>query len=575
MPTFTAQLRDLETLAGKTLRPEALDDILAYAKAEGKGFDPATGEVRIEGLDTNRPDLWCVEGVARQVRPFAGGEPRAYRFWTRAGEAGRVRKGREIAVDPKLREIRPYVGAFTARGVRVDEDALVGMIQTQEKICENYGRKRRAVAIGIYNASRIRFPVRYRAVDPHEVSFVPLGMEEELDLEAILERHPKGADYRYILTGLPLYPILMDSRGTVLSFPPIINSRALGEVMVGDDFLFVEATGPDIRQVALSLNILAANFADRGMRIEPVRTVLPYDSPFGREVVIPCDFAEPIDLDVAEVCRTLGRDLAAAEVRRILAACGCRVQGRGGRLRVATPPYRDDYMHARDPIEDIAIAIGYNEFEPILPSTFTVGKLHRLTLYADRVREIFAGFGLEEIFSNLLLGRPEIRDRLRIEAPAVSIDNVMSESYAVVRDRVLPSLLRVEAASSKAAYPHRLFEVGEVAIPDPAADHGSRTEEHAAVILAEPEAGFSQAHAILDRLLYFLVRPYELRRIELPFTIEGRAAEIVCAGRPIGIIGEVHPEVLERFGIAMPCAFFEVGLNSLLDAPAVDDAARG
>ena len=66
------------------------------------------------------------------------------------------------------------------------------------------------------------------------------------------------------------FRVLRDREGQVLSFPPIINSREIGEVQVGDSELFVEVTGTDLAMVVLALNIFAANLADRGATIAPV-----------------------------------------------------------------------------------------------------------------------------------------------------------------------------------------------------------------------------------------------------------------------------------------------------------------
>ena len=46
---------------------EKLDDILSYVKAEVKGFDEKENSVTIEYKDTNRPDLWSVEGLSRAL----------------------------------------------------------------------------------------------------------------------------------------------------------------------------------------------------------------------------------------------------------------------------------------------------------------------------------------------------------------------------------------------------------------------------------------------------------------------------------------------------------------------------
>jgi phenylalanyl-tRNA synthetase beta chain len=396
-----------------------------------------------------------------------------------------------------------------------------------------------------------------------------------MTLDRIMAEHPKGKEYGQLVAGLPACPILADAEGAVLSFPPVINSRETGEVVVGDDHLFVEATGPDMRQLLLAMNIMAANFADRGWVVEPVLTRLPYDSEFGREVTAPCMINEPLTVntgtfsvavgdafsfeEIAAGLRRYGVDVAEAE------APSGRKSGSGPLISAACPPWRDDYLHPMDVVEDFAISRGFDSFDPVMPSQFTVGKLKPVTLFIDRVRSHMTGLGFEEIFSNILSNRETEREKMGIpDDPIITIDNVMSETYSVLRSDVLPSLLRVEAGSSKALYPHRLFEAGEVCAPDPRADGGSRTENRVAALWASAGTGFSEIHSVLDMLLYFLVKPYSLRPAGFPFYFEGRAGEVLVDGGVAGHIGEVHPAVLTRFGITMPCAAFEISLDALL-----------
>jgi phenylalanyl-tRNA synthetase beta chain len=121
------------------------------------------------------------------------------------------------------------------------------MIQSQDKLSEIFGRKRTTVSIGIYELDRIAFPVDYRLADPASISFIPLGMEEKLTLGEILERHPKGIAYGNIVKPFPQYPVLTDSMGRTLSFPPIINSREIGEVKARTRNVLIEVTGTDMR----------------------------------------------------------------------------------------------------------------------------------------------------------------------------------------------------------------------------------------------------------------------------------------------------------------------------------------
>ena len=124
-------------------------------------------------------------------------------------------------------------------------------------------------------------------------------------------------------------------------------------------------------------------------------------------------------------------------------------------------------------VEDYATSRGYDSFEPVMPQQSTV-VLSRLELLSDTIRGHLVGSGFQEIMSNILCSREELEDSLQPEEQLVEVDNVMSLAYSVLRHRVIPSLLNVEAVSSKAFYPHRTFEAGEVAVFDQSAIMGSR-----------------------------------------------------------------------------------------------------
>jgi len=208
MPTITSRLADVTGLIGKQMGLDEFEQALCLAKAELKGYDVDTDEVRIELSDTNRPDLWCSEGVARQIRAGLFGNLPDYVY---EGD-----NCPQVEVDPHLEAIRPFVAAFIAKGPAVDARFLEQMIQTQEMLCENYGRKRRNVAMGIYDASKLDFPIRYIAVSPEDRSFVPLDFDVPMNLAEILDKHPKGQEYGHILSEHASFPLLVDSADKVL-----------------------------------------------------------------------------------------------------------------------------------------------------------------------------------------------------------------------------------------------------------------------------------------------------------------------------------------------------------------------
>lgn len=562
MPTIDIKKKDLDRLIRTKVAVSDLERHLMLAKAELKDYNPDTDDLKIELSDSNRPDLWSAEGVARQIRIALAGKPEAYPFF-RHGKKGI----RRISVSRDMKSVRPFIAACTARGIAMNEEILVQMIQSQDKLSEIFGRKRTTVSIGIYELDRITFPVEYKLVDPHDqkIAFTPLGMEQKMTLAEIIERHPKGISYGGIVKSYPKWPILMDSKGMVLSFPPIINSREIGEVKPSTKNVLIEVTGTDLGMVTLTLNILAISLYDRGAVIEPLEVEYPYKTELGRQAVFPVDISREITIKLADFARLLGEDVPLADVRRRLAAYGYKVTAGRGAIKVTVPPYRDDIMHPVDVIEDYAVSRGYDSFTPIMPSEFTVGAISDIEQLSDTVRTHMVGAGFQEIMSNILGAREDMDDILAEGERLVEVANPMSLAYSVLRNRVIPSLLRVESASSKAFYPHRIFEVGEVAILDHDHIMGSRTELNLGVLVSHPAANFSEAHSYLDVLLYYLGIDYMLEVSESPIFMHGRCGKVVSNGVELGFVGEVRPEVLERREITMPCAAFEINLDRILD----------
>jgi phenylalanyl-tRNA synthetase beta chain len=569
MPTISIFKADLESLLDsepkmRAISIEDLEDWLMLVKGELKGHNQDTGELRVELQDSNRPDLWCCEGIARQIRIKRKGKLTPYPFLAKKAKAPL-----RLIVAPGMEQVRPYVAACAARGYRVTEEGLAQLIQTQEKLADIFGHKRKTVSIGLYQLQKIQFPVAYELVKPDDARFTPLGMETVMTLSEILMVHPKGLEHGHILAGQSRLPILRDARNQPLSFPPIINSREIGEVRVGDDQLFVEVTGTDLPMVVLTLNIFAANLADRGATIEPVEVQYPKKTSLGQRVVTPQDLGKPRTIKLDTIERALGQELSEKTVKQALETYGYEVSVRKGSVKAKLPLYRQDLLHAMDVVEDVAMSRGYGSFAPEMPAQFTVGSLSRIEQTSDRARELMVGLGFQEIISNILGSPEQYRDAMRLAetewGQMVEVENVMSLSFSCLRQWMVPSLLRVEAASNRAFYPHRLFEAGDVAIPDAAHELGSRTETVLGAMIAHAAAHFSEIHSCLDVLMYHVGKEYSLEPVQHPSFLEGRAGRILVAGRPVGVIGEVHPEVLERWQIAVPVVAFDVNLSQLTD----------
>jgi phenylalanyl-tRNA synthetase beta chain len=579
---------------------EAFEDALTCAKAEldsdpwsaeGDKIPLAERTLKIELNDTNRPDLWATAGCARQLRLHRGGRRPEYPFFSYPGDFRKA--DHKVLVEAGVRGVRPYLAGFIAAGKAVTDAALRDMIQTQEKLAWNFGRKRRTISMGLYRIAAIRWPITYKAVDPDGVSFIPLQWDTPLTLREILKQHPKGREYAFIQEREPLHPLLVDAQGAVLSYPPIINSADLGAVQVGDTDLFVELTGTDQSSVTLAASIMACDLADQGYTIEPVELEYAYDTPFtraagtGNRLTTPYYFQEPVFCSLARIEKFLGEKLDAGVCIAALERMGCKAEramswekgaeGSGQAelegIRVWPPEYRNDFLHAADVAEDVMIGRGLGSFKPARPRDFTVGRLTPITLFSRKVKEILVGMGYQEMIYNYLGSRKDLVENMRGEGSRIiKIANPMTENYEYVRDGVLASLLMSESVSGHSAYPHRIFEIGKVAYRNPEENYGTSTRQYAGFLHADKDAGFNTAAGQLQTLFYYIGRDYEVdedagsfvEKTADPRFIPGRAALIRYQGKAAGVFGELHPEVLENWGITVPCTAAEIDLDVLL-----------
>ena len=565
MPKIDAPENIFYSLLGRKMSDEELVDIFPVAKAELDGHDTGDKVIKIELNDTNRPDLWSPAGVARALRSYQTGVVPEYDFLSSMNE-DKDSEGRMVIDDESAIGIRDYSIGFAAKGKTVDNDLLVNLIQSQEKLCTNFGRKRKTIAMGIYRKEMIKFPVHYAAVDPDKTRFVPLGMTEELSLREICEKHPKGREYGHIVSSFPRFPYLFDDNGDTLSFPPVINSARIGAVEVGDSDFFIELSGPILDDLLLAANILACDMADMGFTIQPVKVRFAKDTPYGREITVPYYFQSGAEAELSLIEKKLGLPISGEEAVKALARMGVKATVDGSKVRIQCPAWRNDFLHPVDVVEDVMIGYGLDKFEPVLPHDFTIGRISPVEEFSRKVKGILVGLGFQEMMYNYLGSRREYVENMHVsDEKCVFIANPMSENYEVIRPSVLPCLLESESVSGHAVYPHNIFEVGKITIKDDSDNSGTVTKDSLGFLSSNVHIGYNEAASYVNTIMYFLRKEYTLGEVEGDERfIPGRAARIIYDGNAVGIFGEVHPQVLESWGCSMPAIMCEIDLDALM-----------
>ncbi|MBI4173931.1 MAG: phenylalanine--tRNA ligase subunit beta [Candidatus Aenigmarchaeota archaeon] len=530
----------LSRLVGRQLTDADIEQAIPML---GCPYEGKEGSKLFFEIFPNRPDLLSAEGFARALRSFFG-----------LGNAQVLHAGKgklTVTVDRSVAGIRPHIACAVTRGARLEADQISSLIQLQEKIDETMGRKRKKIAIGLHDLDKVEAPFTYTAVGPHQIKFVPLDLEESMTPARILAEHPKGVKYGHILEGAAIYPVILDRNRQVLSLPPIINGE-LTKVTEKTKNLFIDITGPQERPLHEALNIICMALAEAGCSIETVKIN-------GR--VSPDLAARSMLVDIKYANRLLGTSLSAKEFASLAQRMGLAY--RNG--TVAIPPYRNDIMHGMDVVEDIAIAYGYQNFVPILPAVPTAGGTLLDGRFVRLCSRLLEGSGFQQVVTMSLVNEEEAYAKMgRVpEKDACRMRNSVSSECTMFRTSLLPGVLKTFSQNKHNAYPQKIFEAGEVMVLDNQAETGATGSVKLAAGWSDGNAGYEKLAPIIDSLLANVGRGYKLVPAEHAGMINGRAARIV-AGTEVGVIGEVHPAVLEKWNLEKPAAVFEINLSALL-----------
>jgi len=542
MPTVRYEFEDILRLVGAT-RDEIFRTI-PHLKGEVK--QEAEEEVSIE-LESDRPDLLSLHGLSRAIRSYLGievGLPRCTRI--------SLKRAFEVEVEEV--RLRPVVSFAVAKGVPFDYKTIKIFMNLQELLHLTIGRDRRKMAIGVHDLDKITPPVGYTEASPESI-ITPLGFTEEMSLRDVLERHEKGIAYRHLLERDHTFPVFMDADG-IFSFPPVINSERT-RVTENTKNLFIEMTGTDERAINCAMAIIAADLVDMGATLEGIKmrfgtleTMVPKLSPLER----------PLDIDYAE--ETIGIELSDEEAKEMLARMGHDVEIlERRRFLVKMPPYRYDVLHQVDLIEDLAIAYGYENLTPELPPVATVGRRSGLSILESRIRTILTGLSFQEVLTFTLSNarlQCEMMNLGRAEG-LIELENPVNEELSCLRKWILPGLMNFLAQNKHSKYPQMIFEVGYVFQPGNG-ETATSTYRDVGGVLISSEVTFNDARAVVDALSRSMGWKLVLVSEDHPSFIKGRTAAIVHEDRKIGVVGELHPQILNNFELELPASGFEITL---------------
>ncbi|KAL7400316.1 hypothetical protein ABVT39_010109 [Epinephelus coioides] len=589
MPTVGVKRDLLFTALGRTYTDEEFDELcfefgleLDEITSEKEIISREQGDTKASGasdvilykidVPANRYDLLCLEGLVRGLQVFKN-KLEAPRYRRVSPVSGKLQR---LIITKETAAVRPHAVAAVLRNITFTQERYDSFIELQEKLHQNICRKRSLVAIGTHDLDTISGPFTYTAKPPGDICFKPLNQTKEYTATELMSLYKADSHlkhYLHIIEDKPVYPVIYDSNGIVLSMPPIINGDHT-KISIQTKNVFIECTATDLTKAKIVLDMMVTMFSEycsQPFTVEEAEVVYPD----GKTIKYPELAYRTEKLNGEFVNRKVGINESTEKIAQLLTKMCLRSKatGVGDEIEVEIPPTRPDVIHACDIMEDAAMAYGFNNITRTTPRTYTVASQFPLNKLTELLRQDLAAAGFTEALNFALCSIEDVADKLGkkiSETRAVHISNPKTAEFQVARTTLLPGLLKTIAANRKMPLPLKLFEISDVVLKDENKDVGARNSRRFCAVYYNKSPGFEVIHGLMDRVMQLLeVRPargdgYHIQAADDSTFFPGRCAEIFVRGKSVGRLGVLHPDVINRFELTMPCSAVEMDIEPFL-----------
>ncbi|AUH52133.1 phenylalanine--tRNA ligase subunit beta [Chromobacterium sp. ATCC 53434] len=278
-----------------------------------------------------------------------------------------------------------------------------------------------------------------------------------------------------------------------------------------------------------------------------------------------------VQLRVARVPKVLGVTLSSEEIGGILSRLGLAFTLENEIFTVQAPSFRFDIEIEEDLIEEVARVYGYNN----IPSDAPRSGMRMLTQPeekrpVDQLRHLLASRDYQEVVSYAFVDERWEHDFAGNDK-AIRLQNPIASQMSVMRSTLIGGLVDVLAGNINRKHPRvRLFEVARVFLRG---DDGFDQPEKVAGLAWGPRlpeqwgakaerVDFFDAKADVEALLHPVKAEY--RKAAHPAFHPGRCAEVLVDGKPVGVIGELHPQWVQAYDLINAPVLFELDLGGVV-----------
>ena len=274
-----------------------------------------------------------------------------------------------------------------------------------------------------------------------------------------------------------------------------------------------------------------------------------------------------IAVEYEKINALLGADIPARDMDAYLASLGFEVVGG----QAAVPSFRADVEGMADLAEEVARMYGYNRIPSSLSSGGAmVGSLTPRQKLKLEIQQMCRHAGYDEMLSYSFIS-PADYDRINLPEShplrgGIKLLNPLGEDRSVMRTTMLPSLLTMLAGNAAMRNPDaRLFELGLVFTPS----GDTLPREEPVVSLGAYGAGFDffdLKGAVESIVSLFFIKDIRFERLQFGTFHPGRCAALYADGKYAGMLGEIHPDVLEAYDFDSRVWAAELSFDTLFGA---------
>ena len=517
-------------------------------------------------ITSNRPDCFSIEGLGRETAISLGEKFKNPRK-NLAKEVKKVNEIEGLKVDIEAKDLCYRYMARVLKNVKIEESP--DWMKRRLKAC---GVRSINNIVDITNYVMLEMGEPMHAFDINSVEGKHIIVRRAKDNETIttLDEEKRNLDSSMLVIADEEKPVaiagvmggansgITENTKTVVFEAAVFKrgSVRLTAKKVGlrteSSTRYEKGLSPEIALRAINRAIELAEQIGAGKAVEEVIDVYPEKE---KQKIIP--------FEPEKVNNLLGMKISKEEMITILENLEIKVKGN----MLEIPYFRTDIERTADIAEEIIRIHGYDKLQStLINAETTLGAKTKAQKLQDKIKELLVSKGFSEMYSFAFIS-PEDFEKCKLDSTkAIKIKNPLGEDYSLMRTSMMPTVLQsITTNYNKKNKEVSLFEIGKTYTDEQGnIEKGEIPTETEKIAFATygKNADFYIIKGIIENILEISnIARYQIERAKTETLHPGKSAEIYVGKDSISKFGEIHPQILENYGINEKVYYAEIDLS--------------